>query len=285
LRKFGKKNKVLWLTVKFFAAMYLLIGMSAAISGNTNAFLNDSTSASGVFKAGTWETEEAGCSENHGHDDCSKLKIIKEGMEGKLIYAIIENTGADMRKDGTFEVYYIEKGNPENGKIVSNALSYSPIKKGESFKLTFEPKQSGIYKFKSYDVDHPGRGVREIWSGKIEVKKSSKIVEKESNVTEQEPKNEKTDSTQNSEENKEVVEKENLSEDQSASTEKETKDQSASTEKETEEPSVKEEKETEGENSTSEQASESQETKEIEKEKTENEKVTDPAKNNETETK
>lgn len=273
MRKFGKKNKVLWQTVKFFAAMYLLICMSAAISGNTNAFLNDSTLASSVFKAGTWETEVAGCSENHGHDDCSKLKIIKEGMEGKLIYAIIENTGADMRKDGTFEVYYIEKGNPENGKIVSEALSYSSIKKGETFKLTFEPKQSGFYKFKSSDVDHPGKGVREIWSGKIEVMIGSKIVKTESNVTEHKPKNKKTDSTQNTEENKEVVEKETSSVDQSASTEKENNEKS-----------VKEEKNQE-ENSTSDQAPESQEIKEVDKEKIENEIVTDPAENNETETK
>ncbi|USK47034.1 amyloid fiber anchoring/assembly protein TapA [Cytobacillus oceanisediminis] len=170
MRKFGKKNKILLLAFKFVAAWYLLIGMSATLTGQTNAYFSDRDTVTGTIQAGTWETEEPGCSkgEKHGEWDCSSLKFVGQKYDGQKIYATIQNTGSDMKTNGTYEIYYIEKGNPKKGKPVGEVLTFAPIKEGKIIEVSFIPQQSGSYMFKAYQhKDHPGNG--ELWSEAITV--------------------------------------------------------------------------------------------------------------------
>ncbi|MCU1807647.1 amyloid fiber anchoring/assembly protein TapA [Cytobacillus firmus] len=170
MRKFGKKNKILLLAFKFVAAWYLLIGMSATLTGQTNAYFSDRDTVTGTIQAGTWETEEPGCSkgEKHGEWDCSSLKFIGQKYDGQKIYATIQNTGSDMKSNGTYEIYYNKNGDPKIGKSVGGVLTFDPIKEGKKIEVSFIPQQSGSYMFKAYQhKDHPGSG--ELWSEEIKV--------------------------------------------------------------------------------------------------------------------
>lgn len=176
------------LAIKFVAVWYLLIGMSATLTGQTNAYFSDNDTVTGTIQAGTWETEEASCSENgqHGDWDCSSLKFVGgEKYIDNKIFTHIKNTGSDMKTNGTYEIYYIEKGNPKNGKPVGDVLTFAPIKEGLEIELSFTPTQSGTYMFKAYQhKDHPGQG--ELWSAEIKVDlKSNKAANTEEEKTEQ----------------------------------------------------------------------------------------------------
>jgi TasA anchoring/assembly protein len=162
--------------------------MSATLTGQTNAYFSDSDTVTGTIQAGTWETEEAGCSENGQHEDwdCSSLKFVGgEKYIDNKIFAYIKNTGSDMKTNGTYEIYYIEKGNPKNGKPVGDVLTFAPIEEGLEIELSFTPTQSGTYMFKAYQHrDHPGQG--ELWSAEIKVDlKSDKAANAEEEKTEQ----------------------------------------------------------------------------------------------------
>ncbi|USK52444.1 amyloid fiber anchoring/assembly protein TapA [Bacillus sp. CMF12] len=168
MRKFGKKNKILLLVFKFVAAWYLLIGMSATLTGQTNAYFSDRDTVTGTIQAGTWETEEPGCSkgEKHGEWDCSSLKFIGQKYDGQKIYATIQNTGSDMKSAGRYEIYYSENDNAKKGESIEGVIAFDPIKEGQKVELSFIPQQSGSYMFKAYQhKDHPGNG--ELWSEEI----------------------------------------------------------------------------------------------------------------------
>ncbi|UOE57751.1 amyloid fiber anchoring/assembly protein TapA [Cytobacillus oceanisediminis] len=168
IRKFGKKNKILLLVFKFVAAWYLLIGMSATLTGQTNAYFSDRDTVTGTIQAGTWETEEPGCSkgEKHGEWDCSSLKFIGQKYDGQKIYATIQNTGSDMKSAGRYEIYYSENDNAKKGESIEGVIAFDPIKEGQKVELSFIPQQSGSYMFKAYQhKDHPGNG--ELWSEEI----------------------------------------------------------------------------------------------------------------------
>ncbi|KAF0820627.1 hypothetical protein KIS4809_0154 [Bacillus sp. ZZV12-4809] len=175
------------LAFKFVAAWYLLIGMSATLTGQTNAYFSDRDTVTGTIQAGTWETEEPGCSKGkkHGDWDCSSLKFTSQKSDGQKIYATIQNTGSDMKTKGTYEIYYNEKGNPKNGKTVSKVLTFAPIKEGKTIEVSFIPQESGSYMFKAYQhKDHPGKG--ELWSEEIKVSlESDKASTVEEEKTEQ----------------------------------------------------------------------------------------------------
>lgn len=151
-----------------------MLGISSSLTGETNAYFSDSNQIAGTIQAGTWETEEdAGCSENgnHGNWDCSSLTFLESansyGIDGEDIFATIKNDGSTMKSVGKYEIYFIEKGNPKNGKKVSEGeLTFDPLKEGQEKRLTFKPTQTGIYMFKAYQhEDHPGKG--ELWSKEI----------------------------------------------------------------------------------------------------------------------
>lgn len=140
------------------------------ITGQTSAYFNDTSNVTQVIQAGIWENiEDTGCSENHGHEDCSKLKIKGVSFDGSNIHATIKNTGVSMQTNGRYEIYFSERGNPKNGNKISETLTFKPILKDQEQDLVFTPAKSGYYMFKIFDEDHPGKGVHELWSGKIEV--------------------------------------------------------------------------------------------------------------------
>ncbi|WP_436376848.1 amyloid fiber anchoring/assembly protein TapA [Cytobacillus sp. BC1816] len=192
-RKFGKKNKILLLAFKFVAAWYLLIGMSATLTGQTNAYFSDRDAVTGIIQAGTWETEEPGCSkgEKHGEWDCSSLKFIGQKYDGQKVYATIQNTGSDMKSAGRYEIYYSENDNAKKGESIAGVIAFDPIKESQKVELSFIPQKSGSYMFKAYQhKDHPGNG--ELWSEEIKVTLESG----EASIVEEEKTEQKADVTE-----------------------------------------------------------------------------------------
>lgn len=167
LRKFRKKNVGIYIIVQLVAIYYLgFIGLSL-VTTTTNAAFTSSVNVAGSIQAGEWDFW-----------DKSSLKF-PEGKknfgfickdEKVEIFALIEN-GKDseaMQGPVKYEVYWIEKGNPKNGKIVDEG-EVPQLGSGKTHKLTFIAEKPGNYKFKAYQREgHPGKG--ELWSETITVK-------------------------------------------------------------------------------------------------------------------
>src|SRR5690606_10081674 len=219
------------------------MGISASLTGETNAYFSDQGAVKGTIQAGIWETEtepleepeepekEPGCSKNgkHGDWDCSSLEFPGEvGVEGQDIFAIIKNGGSDMKTNGRYEVYYIEKGNPKDGEAVTEILTFEPLTEGQERKLTFTPTKTGIYRFKAYQhEDHPkgngngnGNSDGALWSDSIsfEVKTIKQVENKDSVIDESLEKSTTNNETLEEPNNQEVVESDQL-EEQEASVE------------------------------------------------------------------
>ncbi|MFE8697314.1 amyloid fiber anchoring/assembly protein TapA [Cytobacillus sp. FJAT-53684] len=150
LQKFGKKNKLLWVFVKIAAAWYLLIGMSTAITGQTNAFFSDANEVNGTIAAGIW---------------LSSLSIEQETLSGNDISAQITNSGAEMKSTGTYEVYYIETGDPQNGEKLFEG-AFDKLNENQKTDVKYTPEKNGVYKFKAYDENDVNHAV---WSSVIAV--------------------------------------------------------------------------------------------------------------------
>lgn len=256
---------MLWLSCKLLAVWYFLLGMSAMITGETNAYFSSQNQINGTIVAGTWEEEDTQdpdaddkCRgvEDHEILECTFIDFVHSkgsyGFDGEHIFAMLENKKFDMKKDAQYEVYYTENGNPKNGEVLTELLHIDRLKNGEKKKLTFKPEKNGIYMFKVYhDNDHPGEGNKEIWSDKIVVKniKSLEVTEQtiendviekseETVVTEEaneeqpveketETKNEETPNT-SEEVIEEVIEEETIKEIPDQQTNEETNEESSS---------------------------------------------------------
>lgn len=180
------------MSVKLVAVWYLFIGMSATLTGQTNAYFSDSKVINGSIQAGTWETKkEAGCTKNKKRVDCSSLTFLKDeqGFDDQSIYAIIRNTGTDMKPQGKYEIYFNEDGNPKNGNLIKTE-TFDPLKEKEEVRLIFKPERSGHYMFKAYQSEgHSGTG--ELWGKEIKVNlKNNQKTQNEDQETEEQVKQE-----------------------------------------------------------------------------------------------
>lgn len=150
VRKFSRKGRHLIILIKVLAAWYLVIGISALLIGNTNAFFMDTEKLSTDMKAGIWQ---------------SSLVITSASGAGSSLSATVTNVGADMKTPGYYEVYY---SNPEDsGETVSVMMGNIPaLMMNESTQLQYEAQENGVYQFKVYLEGEEGNAK---WSGHFEV--------------------------------------------------------------------------------------------------------------------
>ncbi|MBW8350142.1 amyloid fiber anchoring/assembly protein TapA [Bacillus sp. IITD106] len=206
VKKYRRKNRFVNILLRLAAVLYLCVGIAATFTGKTNAFFSNSVTLTGTIQAGIWETEDSD-NEQHGEWDKSSLKFSSASFDGQEISAIIKNHGEDMKTDGLYEIYFIEKGNPKQGTVITKNLTFKPLKKGEEINLTFTPDKTGKYMFKAYQHKrHPGVG--ELWSKEITVNLSKKKVES----IEKQVETEKQDEAVTRETNIEPVREENSEE-------------------------------------------------------------------------
>ncbi|WP_165820904.1 amyloid fiber anchoring/assembly protein TapA [Pueribacillus theae] len=176
LRKFRKKNVGIYIIVQLAAIYYLgFIGLSL-VTSTTNAAFTSSVNVPGSIQAGDWDFWDK--SSLKFPEGKKNFGFICKG-EKVEIFARIEN-GKDseaMQGPVKYEVYWIEKGNPKNGKIVDEG-EVPQLGSGQTYKLTFISEKPGNYKFKAYQREgHPGKG--ELWSETITVEPNECIQPKE----------------------------------------------------------------------------------------------------------
>jgi len=144
----------------FRSLLFLLIVPLLTI-GASNAYFSDKeTSPRNIMSAAAWGDEEWDKSslyfdDEYGcHNECQQI-------QAKVCNG---NDSEDMMGSVSWELYWIEKGNPKNGIVIESGL-IDPLSSGECQILQYIDNNSvnGNYMFKSYQrPGHPGVG--ELWS-------------------------------------------------------------------------------------------------------------------------
>jgi YqxM protein len=166
LAKFRKKNQKLMLASKIVAIWYITFISIVYLTSNTGAYFTAQDQESFEIQAGYW--------------DYSKLQFIKKGNDNlnEFIFptnefeisTIIKNVGeTDMFRDGTYEVYYVENGEPSVNGFKVDEGNISKIQAGQELVLTQKVTSEGFYMFKAFE-DTGQNKEKVIWSEKIKVK-------------------------------------------------------------------------------------------------------------------
>ncbi len=184
VRKFSRRGRHLITVIKLMAAWYLLIGISALLTGNTNALFTDTERISAQISAGIWQ---------------SSLSLTDEETKEHVLSATVINIGADMEDPGYYEVLHTNLEDPENNETLMQG-EIPILAMNDSFQLEFEAQINGIYQFKVYLEDG---GLNAKWSQPLEVSVFEESVtpeeETEKEETDGENEEKKTEETGNSE--------------------------------------------------------------------------------------
>ncbi len=148
-----------------FRLFLLLLIVPFITIGRSNAYFSDKEASSGnVMSAGTWGEEEWNKSslyfdEGYGcQGDCEEIRArVCNGEDAE-----------DMEGTTTWELYWIESGNPKDGSVIDSGI-IAPLEHGTCQVLLYSPNGAeGNYKFKAYQrPGHPGKG--ELWSETCEL--------------------------------------------------------------------------------------------------------------------
>lgn len=165
---------------------YLLIFTASYITSNTTAHYSSQQTLSQPIATGEWgqmeneieeELEEIEITEKTEEIEESTLAFVNDEYqvikicEPSIIKVEIENSGEkDMQEQGSYEVYYIETGDPkENGEKLELAVGEGIIGilgSGEKSELTYEVDKPGVYIFLLYQHDD-NRDEDGVWSKEI----------------------------------------------------------------------------------------------------------------------
>lgn len=185
LSKFKQKNRLLLLLLKASFIWYVLIFSVNYLTSDTAAYFTNANGASGDVTIGTWEEPEIDSFlrfTSKGNDNIKACKDVK-------IYTKLKNDGpADMKESSSYEVYFIENGNPEkHGKKLDLSKGEGVIPQldiEESTKLTFKASSPGVYVFTTKEIAGDSSS-KTIWSKWIKVNcPSSKPADMEENTQE-----------------------------------------------------------------------------------------------------
>lgn len=148
----------------FRSFLFLLIVPFLTI-GASNAYFSDTEVSSGnIMSAATWGDEEWDKSSLYFDEefacqgDCEEIRArVCNGEDAE-----------DMEETSTWEIYWIESGNPKNGDLKGSGI-IDALESGVCQELIFDPEgELGNYKFKAYQrLGHPGKG--ELWSEACEL--------------------------------------------------------------------------------------------------------------------
>ena len=176
-------NKRFIFVLKLVLIWYLCIFSAGYLTSQTAATFTDKKQINGVFTAGTWESNETEVPDSEEKQDNSKLTFLSQGnqnikkCEPVNIDVEIKNAGkSDMKQDSSYEVYYIENGNPkkhgEKVKLAEGEGVVPVLNQGETTKLTYLASNEGRYIFLA---NQSGSQHKEsVWSKEIKVHCTSK---------------------------------------------------------------------------------------------------------------
>lgn len=164
--KFRKKNQKLKLTIQIVTILYIAFISIGYLTSNTSAYYTANDNETIFIQAGYW--------------DESKLQFIKKGNDNLNeficpvnefeISTVVKNIGkTDMLSDGTYEVYYVENGEPNVNGIKVAEGNIAKLVKGQKLALTQKVTSEGFYMFKTFENSGQNKE-NVIWSEKIKVK-------------------------------------------------------------------------------------------------------------------
>ena len=169
------ENKRFIFVLKLALIWYLCIFSAGYLTSQTATVFTDKKQLNGVIATGTWGGSESEDTEDQEKQDNSKLAFLSKGnpkinfCETDNIDVKIKNVGnGDMKREGSYEVFYIENGNPKNGEKIKLAEDEGVIpvlKQGETTKLTYQASQEGMYMFLAKQSGEQHK--ESIWSKKI----------------------------------------------------------------------------------------------------------------------
>ncbi|MBM7585290.1 TasA anchoring/assembly protein [Bacillus pakistanensis] len=152
LRKFKNHHWLYLITMKVAIILYALSFTLMNILGSTNAYFSDSDSGTGRIQAGTWEVDPPPEEEW----DRSSLSFTGPILNNKgTISSTIINNGSDMAGTVTYEVWWIERGNPKKGEKLADGI-VPALKSGQSTNLNYKTTKPGNYMFKAYQRPNHG---------------------------------------------------------------------------------------------------------------------------------
>lgn len=172
IHKFRKKNWGLILIAKT-SAIILLISMGVIyLTGNTGAYFNDNSTATGIFTAGFWETVKETWDKSSLNFPNKEQDQVVAGCGPTAIGTILKNTGDNMQGQTEYYVFFNESGNPKHGKQVGEGI-IQPIEHNQTGTIQFKVSAAGNYKIKA--LQRPGHGNKddvrhELWSETITLK-------------------------------------------------------------------------------------------------------------------
>jgi YqxM protein len=147
--KYGRRRWKSNMLIKIIAILYITILTCSFLNENTGAYFNDSQQLTGKIQAGTWEVTKE-------QWDKSSLMFLNKEISQRIekcspvdLTVLITNTGSDMQGPSEYEVYYIEKGKKDNGKIVGKG-TIEPIASNKNMILSFTANTPGKYQFRAF---------------------------------------------------------------------------------------------------------------------------------------
>lgn len=166
LAKFKKKNQKLKLATQIVAIWYIAFISIGYLTTNTDAYFNANHQVPINIQAGFWDESKLSFTKK-GNDNLNEFICPVNEFE---ISTVIKNVGTtDMYSEGSYEVYFIENGQPsENGTKVAEG-KIAKLLAGQEIILTQKVTSEGFYMFKTFE-DNGQYKVKVIWSEKIKVK-------------------------------------------------------------------------------------------------------------------
>lgn len=167
LRKHKSNFQLFLLVGKVIMIWYLIVFSTTYLTANTSAYFTTANGANGMISVGAWEVV-----------DESSLAFIQNGNENIkscepiTLKTEIKNTGdGNMQSGSSYDVYYIENGNPQKHgdklDLGEGEGTIKALKSGETTELTFKASEPGRYAFVAYQHDeHPKE---ETWSKSIKI--------------------------------------------------------------------------------------------------------------------
>ncbi|WP_176330278.1 amyloid fiber anchoring/assembly protein TapA [Oceanobacillus rekensis] len=174
LKRFKSKDGIFLIVFKVTLIWYLLIFAAGYLTSDTAAHFNDYKETSSSITVGIWEEEL----DDRDETDKSSLSFITKGNQNikacqpTIITTELKNKGPeDMKKESSFDVYYISNGNPEKHgeklQLSENEGKIDPLKNGGSTTLSFNADKAGVYVFKA--KEQAVEDSKLIWSKWIDI--------------------------------------------------------------------------------------------------------------------
>lgn len=166
LAKFRRKNRKKTFLAQVVIFSYVLFMSMGFLTSYTGAYFNDSHVVSNKIQAGIWDYSMLDFPKK-GNDNLNEFSCQETAFE---ISTVIKNIGmTKMFAVSTYEIYYLENGDPSSEKGSKIAEGEIPkLLAGQEMELKHFVPYEGFYMFKA--LEKPGQEDEKIiWSEKIKV--------------------------------------------------------------------------------------------------------------------